>query len=40
MVLNKDEELRAYLENKLAVKLDRDLDLTSIPVVEEESFNF
>lgn len=40
MVLNKDEELRTYLENKLAVKLDKDLDLTSIPVVEEESFNF
>lgn len=40
MVLYKDQELRRHLEHKLAVKLDADLDLTSIPKIEEESFNY
>jgi len=40
MVLYREDELRKYLENKLAVKLDADLDLSSIPKVEEESFNY
>lgn len=40
MVLYKEDELKRYLENKLAVRLDADLDLSSIPKVEEESFNY
>lgn len=40
MVLDKSKELKAFLENKLAVKLDADLDLSSIPREEEESFNY